>query len=144
MDYTLDDYLAGGTVYLAIQAKYGTDAADNIASIAYANGNAIAAGDPTSVNTALSKLARTTPANAANPVVVNATPDASAADTSTADNFIQQITTNPLAAPLDGLNNQLKKAFGDVFKNPFVLLAVVAVIFWFIGGFGWAKGRLNK
>lgn len=56
---------------------------------------------------------------------------------STLDNFIEQVTTDPLAAPLDSLNDQLGKAAWNVLRNPFVLVVVVAVVVFFL----WPKIR---
>lgn len=52
--------------------------------------------------------------------------------TSTTKNFFDQITTDPLAAPLDGLNSQLGKAVWNVVKNPFVLLLLVGLGYLFL------------
>lgn len=52
--------------------------------------------------------------------------------TSTAANFWEQITTDPFAAPLDGLDNQLGKAVWNVVKNPFVLLLLVGLGYLFL------------
>ena len=46
----------------------------------------------------------------------------------------RQTTTDPLAAPLDSLNNQLGLAAWNVFKNPFVVAAIVLVLFLALGG----------
>lgn len=49
---------------------------------------------------------------------------------STLENFVEQVTTDPLAAPLDSLNNQIGNAVWNVVKNPFVLLLVAGLIWW--------------
>ena len=58
-------------------------------------------------------------------------------DTSTFSLFTKQILSDPLAAPAASLNDQLKKLFGNIVKNPFVLLLVIAAIvaaFFYFGG----------
>lgn len=51
---------------------------------------------------------------------------------STAEIFFDQVTTDPLAAPLDSLNDQLSKAAWNVVRNPAVLLLVVGLVVFFV------------
>lgn len=51
---------------------------------------------------------------------------------STLENFWEQITTDPLDAPLDGFNRILKNSFISLLGNPFVLiLSIVGGYFLF-------------
>ena len=51
---------------------------------------------------------------------------------STAQLFVQQLITDPLGAPLAGLNNLVGNSVIDFFKNPWVLAAAGAIIFFFV------------
>lgn len=48
-------------------------------------------------------------------------------------NLWTQLTTDPLAAPLESANNQLGKAVWNVVKNPWVLLVVALLVWWKLG-----------
>lgn len=69
--------------------------------------------------------------------VGSATPGAS-----TLGNFWNQITTDPLSAPLDAANEQIGKAVWNVFKNPWVLAAVALGLFLWLGGANWIRKKL--
>lgn len=64
-------------------------------------------------------------------------------DASTASNFVSQIINDPLAAPLEAANRQLGKGVWNLFKNPFVLVTVAAVIFFALGGWGVLKRKMK-
>ena len=110
---TIQRYQAGGDIYLSLQNQYGTAGANLIATAAQS-------GDATQVNDALTSVKY-----GANK------------DTSTLSILGNQLATDPLGAPLESLNNQLGAAVGNVFKNTWVLLAVIvaaaAAFFYFIG-----------
>jgi hypothetical protein len=108
-------YETGSYGYWEVADRYGEAAADAVAEAA-------ARGDTAAVNNALSNARRGT---------TNAD---YAGSTSTLGNLWTQLTTDPLAAPLDAANTQISRAIGNVFKNPFVLLTVLAVIFFALGG----------
>jgi hypothetical protein len=64
----------------------------------------------------------------------------------TASDFLSQIETNPLAAPLASANTLLGNTFLSFLKNPWVILTIAAVVFF--GLFdgvdlirGWTKGK---
>ena len=106
---TIARYQAGGDIYAQFVALYGADAANQIAAAA-------ATGDRTQLNTVLE--------------TVKGSPAAS--DASTAQLFVQQLITDPLGAPLAGLNNLVGNSVIDFFKNPWVLAAAGAIIFFFV------------
>jgi hypothetical protein len=62
--------------------------------------------------------------------------------TGTLGNLWEQLTTDPLAAPLESANNQIGKAVLNVLKNPWVLLALAGVVFYLVGGFDWIKRKV--
>lgn len=101
---TIDRYQAGNDIWMTLAEQYGFDVADEIADAAWT-------GDATAVNAALVK------AKWGNPL-----------PTSTTGQLFHQLTTDPLAAPAASLNNQIEKAVGNVFKQPWVLLLAVAAI----------------
>jgi len=113
----MDDYFlryqVGGDIYETLAAKYGTAGADRVA-------NAAATGDRVAITNALA-------------VVKNG----AALDTSTLSIFTGQIVNDPLAAPAESLNNQIGKAFGNVFGKPWIVLALLLVgalaWFYFVG-----------
>ena len=94
-------YQRGGDIYIELQAKYGTAAADSVAQAAVS-------ADRTKVTAA-----------------ITAVKYGPALNDSTASIFLDQILTDPFAAPLDSLNNQLGKLSWNILKNPFVLALVV-------------------
>ena len=116
---TIDRFLFGGDIYAANEASYGTENADLLAALA-------AGGDPIAV------------ANATNQMKNGA-----ARPTGTAGLFWGQISTDPLAAPLAGANNILGNSLASLFKNPLVLIALVAVAFFAFGGANLIRNRLK-
>ena len=118
-------YQPGGDLYAAIQEQFGTAAANAAAAAARVDD------DGRTLRFTLSNI------RSGNYAVGSATPGAS-----TLGNFWTQITTDPLAAPLDTANAQLGKAVWNVFKNPWVLLSVAAAVFYAVGGFTWLRKNL--
>lgn len=114
-------YQVGGDIYQRLAQQFGTPGADAIAAAA-------ATGDETAVNDALVQV------KYGNPL-----------DTSTADIFTNQMLTDPLAAPLEGVNTAIGNSVLTFLKNPWVLFAVCAGLFFFFGGGelirGWFKRR---
>ena len=115
---TIDRYQAGGDIYATLAAQYGAAAADQIAAAA-------ATGDRAQLSDAI-ELARG---------------NGPARETSTLSIFGNQLATDPLAAPLDSLNNQLGKAFWNVLKNPFVLLLAIAAVAYGLYRAGFIKPK---
>lgn len=62
---------------------------------------------------------------------------------STASIFLQQITTDPLAAPLETLDNTAKQIFGSFGIQTILIVAAIALFFW-MGGLQMLKGTLKK
>ena len=122
----LTRYIVGGDMWEAVGKKYGREAAEQLSNIAEA-------GDLTQFNFALSSLNRS---GVVSPVQNSRT--------STLWNFTDQLLTDPLAAPADSLNNQLGKAFKNIFGSPWILVALAAVVFFWIGGAQWSKGKLAR
>jgi len=88
--------------------------------------SAATSGDETQVNAAL------TQAKFGNPL-----------DTSTADAFMHQITTDPFAAPASAFNDQIKKLLANIFGNPFLLIGIVVVGFFFFGGASLLRSKIG-
>lgn len=121
---TQSEYAPGGWRYNNIANNYSVAAANDAAAIA-ADG-----GEQWEVSEALSKYNKN-----AQPVV---------GGTSAIGNFFTQITTDPLAAPLESANNQIGNAVMGVFRNPWVLIAVALLIFHLLGGFDYVKRRIAR
>lgn len=110
-----------GDIYTTLQTEYGTQSANSIAAAA-------ATGDNNGeVAAAISQ------AQFGNPL-----------DTSTADALETQLSTNPLLAPTQALENQIKAAVQDLFSNPYVLIALGAGIFLALGGLQVIKDTISK
>lgn len=114
-------YQEGGDIFLDVYYAYGEDAAYNLARLD-------AAGDERAKQQYLSDLRRK-----------NTTRQWGSE--STAGNLFDQLTTDPLSAPLESANRQLGLAVWNVVKNPFVLVVVLAVGFYYFGGFRWLQKR---
>jgi hypothetical protein len=115
------DYSPGSRIYNELTALYGADVADAAAWAAFDDDRA-----------------------ALTEIIANARSGTRRTGTSTLGNFWHQITTDPLAAPLDSANNQIGKAVLNILKNPWVLLALAAAVFYLIGGFDWVKRHVAK
>ena len=116
-------YQPGGDIYASLLASYGVTVANNVAAAART-------GDATRVNAVMPGISSG----------IVATP----LNDSTASIFWDQITTDPLAAPLESANNQIGKAVLNFLKNPWVLAAGVAILFFAFGGAGWIRKKLAK
>lgn len=112
MTIDLTRYAPGGDFYAGLSQQFGSAAAE----AAYA---AAKTGDVDTLNYTLSNIR-----SGQNQI---GTPRGG---TSTFDNFVTQLATDPLSAPLDGINNQIGKAVWNVVKNPFVLAIVAGAIWW--------------
>jgi hypothetical protein len=104
-----------GDIYSAIESQHGQSAADAVAAAALS-------GDETQINSVLTLYTGTSTPTTAVPL----------ADTSTADIFTNQILTDPLAAPLESANKILGNTFFSFLKNPWVLVTVALVVFFFV------------
>lgn len=120
---TIQRYQPGGDIYANLESKYGRNGALLVAQAALT-------GDKFAVNDALSRVKF-----------------GERLDDSTASLFWKQITTDPLAAPLESANAAIgtigKSAIFGVLKNPWVLLAIGVLIFYAVGGFTWAGKKFQ-
>ncbi len=114
---TIARYQPGGDIYAQLEGQYGRNAALLIAQAAQT-------ADRDALNEAIARVRH-----------------GEKLDESTAQIFWHQITTDPFDAPLDTLNKGLGTVFKSaglgLLKNPWVLLAIAAVIFFAIGGHRW-------
>jgi hypothetical protein len=94
-------YQPGGDLYAQYAAMYGTAGANQIAAAAQT-------GDRTQITAVLSQLMFGAPFN-----------------TSTTSLLVNQLTTNPLQAPVSSLNSVLARTVQDFLKNPWVLFLVL-------------------
>lgn len=136
----LTRYYIGGDLWAQVVTQYGAAAGDQIASAAQT-------GDGSIVNATLSDIRRgTTNANYSTGTApgVNGSINPGLGSTSAADNFLEQITTNPLGAPLDSANGILSNTLLSFLKNPAVLVAVAVLLFLALGGFSWAQRQIAK
>jgi hypothetical protein len=116
----INRYQRGGDIYQSLAATYGAANADNIAAAALT-------GDEAQVNAAIVAAKYGAPL-----------------DTSTTHAFVDQVATDPLAAPLAGLNNVVGNTFLSFLKSPWVLLALVITAFFLLGGADFLKRKLAK
>jgi len=115
---TVNRYQPGGDIYAKLLAQYGQGNADAIAQAARS-------GDESQVNAA----------------IVNAK-YGPALDTSTLDAFGNQLATDPLGAPLAGLNNIVGNTVFSFLQSPWVLGAVALGLFFFFGGADYLRRKL--
>lgn len=122
----MNRYAPGGDIYETISAQYGRAAADRV-------WKAQESGRSGAVAEALAEIRFGRPL-----------------DESTGSIFLEQITTDPFAAPLGSLNTGLGTVLGSaikgLFKNPWVLLVLVVggvIYFWPIVG-PFVKGLLKR
>ncbi len=121
---TIARYQPGGDVYAQLESQYGRNGALLIAQAA-------TTGDRDAVNDALERVRG----------------HGEKLDDSTARIFWSQITTDPFDAPLQSLNKGLGTIYSSallgLLKNPWVLLSLAAVVFYFLGGFRWLGAKLK-
>lgn len=110
-----------GDIYQRLVVNYGANNAANIAA-----------------------AARTGDTNGeVNAAIVNAKYGAPLNE-STTSIFLDQITTDPLAAPLAGANQVIGNSVLSFLRNPWVLVAAVAILFFYLGGGDWLRRQLAK
>ena len=125
-------YEQGGDLYPKLVTQYGQAAADQIAAAA-------AGGDATDLANALENARNVTPEK----------------DTSTLSIFTDQITTDPLSAPVDyatgviqkslnALNKGIGSSFLSLLMNPWVIFGSALALFLYFGGLGWIKRKFFK
>ena len=126
---TIARYQPGGDIYATILSQHGAAAAAQIAAAAQT-------GDETQINAVLAQYVGTLTPDVAVPLSTD----------TTASDFLNQIATDPLAAPLASANTLLGNTFLSFLKNPWVVLTIAAVVFF--GLFdgvnlirGWTKGK---
>lgn len=112
-DELIARYQRGGDIYETLAEQFGTSAANRVASAA-------TSGDRVAVTNALALIKNGAPLN-----------------DSWLSIFGHQITTDPFGAPADAVNSQLGKAFKNLFKSPWIVLALalvgVGAVFYFFG-----------
>ena len=96
-------YQPGGDIYDSFVRLYNVDAANTIATAALT-------GSRTQITEAINRVKFGQPLN-----------------DSTASIFIRQIENNPLQAPLESLDGQIRAALGDLFTNPMSLLLLAGI-----------------
>jgi hypothetical protein len=112
MSNLANEYAPGSTKYANLAKTYGTAAADEAYQVARSGG------ERWEITAALNKY---------RPQY------AEPGSTSTFGNFWSQITTDPLAAPLESANNHIGNAILGVLKNPWVLLVLALLVWWKLG-----------
>ena len=117
---TINRYQPGGDLYLDYVNQYGTAAANTLATAALT-------GDQTQITAALSSIMFGSPL-----------------PTSTASIFLNQISSDPLAAPLADAETIASNTFVDFFKSPAILISLAIVLFFVLGGAGLIRGKLSK
>lgn len=120
-DVPINRYQPGGDIYNTLAAQYGTTAAQQVYQAALTN-------DRVTITETLSQIRNGPPLN-----------------DSIAANFLDQVTTDPLAAPLASLNKVVGNSVFSFLKNPWVLLAGGTILFFWLGGAnlirGWFKSK---
>lgn len=81
-------------------------------------------------------------ANAAWQAAINAERNGTPLDTSTWSIFLDQITTDPFAAPLESANRLAGNSFLAFFKAPWVIAVVLIAGFFLLGGGPWLGKKL--
>lgn len=109
----INRYQQGGDIYKSLVKQYGQATADAAAQAALS-------GDETQINAVLASSQYGAPLN-----------------TSTWSIFGNQLETDPFAAPLDSANTLVGNSVMSFLKNPWVVFAVVVIVFGAMGGFGW-------
>jgi hypothetical protein len=117
---TIQRYQPGGDIYAKLAAQYGATKANAIAVAALT-------GDHTAINAAIVRAKYGADKN-----------------TNTAKIFVDQILTDPLAAPLENVNSVLANTIKSIFKNPWVLFSAGLIVIYLFGGFDWLKRRIAR
>jgi hypothetical protein len=121
-------YAPGGANYLSLLEQFGARAAQAVYAASLTD-------DVTELNRALSQARTAQRQDVSYDAAADLLPKPGS--DSTWGNFWDQITTDPLRAPLDGLNGVLQRTFAGIVSNPFVTLLVVggivAAVFYFGG-----------
>lgn len=97
-------YAPGGDIYNNLLARYGHQAAEEVYWAAKS-------GDRTQVTDALVRVKHGQPLN-----------------DSVAEIFVEQITTDPLAAPLETANRQLGNLVAGLVKNPLAAVGIAVAL----------------
>lgn len=140
-----EKYAPGGEYFEELSNQFGLNAAQLVYQASLTD-------NPMELNKALSK-ARTAQRQRID--VENVDSTYPVGSDSTAENFWSQMTTDPFDAPaeaagnaarkaLDAANKALKESAKGIVFNPFVLIALVFVGFYMLGGFGYVKRRVSN
>lgn len=117
---TIQRYQPGGDIFNKLATAYGFDDANAIAAAART-------GSETNVTAAIASAKYGKSLN-----------------DSTASIFLDQITTNPLAAPLESANRITGNSIIAFLKSPWVIFGVVVVVFSVMGGWQWLGRKVFK
>lgn len=112
-------YQPGGDIYAKLETEFGRNGAVLVAQAAR-NGT-----DPVDITNAIVRVKF-----------------GERLDDSTTRLFLEQIATNPLAAPLEGANKLLGKTFLSFLKSPWVLLTIGIALFVMFGGLDLVKRKV--
>lgn len=110
MDVPIERYQPGGDIYNKLAAQYGTAAAQQVYQAALSN-------DRVAITDAIANVRSGPPLQ-----------------DSTAAIFFDQLATDPLAAPLADVNKVIGNTAFSFLKNPWVLVAIGAGVFIWLGG----------
>jgi hypothetical protein len=110
-----------GDIYLQLQTEYGTQNANSIAAAAQTGDN------NGEVAAAISQ------AEFGNPL-----------DTSTADTLQNQLETDPLGAPLSGLETIVSNSLTDFLSSPAIILTGAVAAFFALGGLAVITKQFNR
>jgi hypothetical protein len=118
----IDNWKPGGSTYLNAVSRYGQAVADAASN---------AAMQPGALESDVSSA------------IANATYGAPLT-TSTTGIFLNQLATDPLAAPLNTVNTAVGNSFMSLFKSPWVLALIGLSLFFWMGGLKALQGSLKK
>lgn len=117
----VDRYSPGGDIYQGLAATYGVNAANSVYQAAMS-------GDRQNIIDAMEKVRY----------------GSAPASTSTAAIFWNQISTDPLAAPLAGINKLAVNTLFDFLKSPGILFIGAVALFFYMGGTSLLKGKFRQ
>lgn len=120
-DTTIQRYQLGGDIYNSLVQLYGVNVANSAAGAALT-------GDETQVNAVLASAPKYGP-----PL-----------STSTTAIFTNQMLTDPLAAPLAGVNNLVKNSALSFLNNPWVIAGLIIAAFFMLGGANVLRKLIGK